>query len=88
MLKKLVSLLFCHTAYLSVILCLRVHILYSLSRFFRKIFKIHYQLRHVCLSVRPSDRIEQLAATGWIFMKYDIRVFSKHCLENSRFMNV
>jgi len=48
-----------------VILCLTAHIHYSLSRCIHKIAKIHYQLRHVCLSVRPSAWNNSLPPVGF-----------------------
>ena len=33
---------------------------------------LQVKLRHVCLSVRPSDCMEQLGPIGRIFMKLDI----------------
>jgi hypothetical protein len=36
------------------------------------------ELRHVCLAVRPSVRVEQLAPSERVFMKFNIRVLSEN----------
>jgi hypothetical protein len=40
-----------------------------------KIPKSDYFLRHACLFVRPSARMEQLGSSGRIFMKFYISAF-------------
>jgi len=52
----------------------------------RKLVRRDHELYHVCLSDRPSARMEQAAASGRIFMKFDIRIFSGICGENLTIM--
>jgi hypothetical protein len=63
-----------------------------LLRRVRKTAKSDGNLRHVCVWVCSSVRVEQLGfcwqGNGGIFMKFDIWVFSKPCSENVSFIDI
>jgi len=57
----------------------------TIFRHVHKIAESDYELCHVCLSLRPSVRTEQLCR---IFVKFVIEYFSKIYQENSIFLNI
>ena len=64
----------------------------SISLLFGRVHKItksDYYLRHVCLSVRPSVRMEQLGSHWTDFHKIrHLSIFSKNSRENSSFIKI
>jgi hypothetical protein len=50
-----------------------------------KISKSHYEVRHVCPSVRPPVRLEQLGSNWMIFIKFDFRGFFENLSRKFKF---